>query len=109
MKTPTRIIVPKFATEAEEADWWYKNRHVHDKIMHAAIKSGEAQILTREKLLARIEASKEKPSPVVSLRIPAADLILARKQAEQKGLPYQTYIKSLLHEALAKGERRKAG
>ena len=106
---PTRIVVPKFPTEAEEADWWYKNRHVHDKIMHAAVKSGEARILTKEKLLARIEASKRKPAPVVALRIPEADLTLARKQAGQKGLPYQTYIKSLLHQALTKGEKRKAG
>lgn len=109
MKAQTRISVPKFATEAEEADWWYQNRHVHDKIMHAAIKSGEAQILTKEKLLARIEASKKKPAPVVALRIPEADLTLARKQAAQKGLPYQTYIKSLLHDALAKCEKQKAG
>jgi hypothetical protein len=105
----TRIVVPKFATEAEEADWWYQNRERHGKIMRAAIKSGEAQILTKEKLLARIEASKKKPSPVVALRIPEADLTLARKQAEQKGLPYQTYIKSLLHEALTNYEKRKAG
>ena len=104
-----RIIVPKFATEAEEADWWYKNRHIHDKQMHAAVKSGKAQILTREKLLARIEASKKKPAPVVALRIPAADLALARKQAERKGLPYQTYIKSLLHETHTEREERKAG
>ncbi len=34
-----------------------------------------------------------------------ADLDLARKQAEEKGLPYQTYIKSVLHEALMKRER----
>jgi predicted DNA binding CopG/RHH family protein len=109
-KTPIkRIIVPKFATEAEEADWWYKNRHVHDKIMLAAVRSGEAQILTKEKLLARIEASKKKPAPVISLRIPEADLALARKQAERKGLPYQTYIKSLLHETLIEREERKAG
>ena len=53
--------------------------------MHAAIKSGEAQILTKEKLLGRIEASKKKPAPVAALRIPEADLTLARKQAEQKG------------------------
>jgi hypothetical protein len=39
----------------------------------------------------------------------AADLALARKQAAEKGLPYQTYIKSLLHETLAERERRKAG
>jgi predicted DNA binding CopG/RHH family protein len=104
-----RIIVPKFATEAEEADWWYKNRYVHAKQFSAAVKSGRAQILTKEKLLARIEASKKKPAPVVALRIPAADLALARKQAERKGLPYQTYIKSLLHETLTEREERKAG
>jgi predicted DNA binding CopG/RHH family protein len=109
MKKQTKRIVPVFPTEAEEADWWYKNRKIHDKELLAAVKSGEAQILTKEKLLARIAASKKKPAPVVSLRIPAADLALARKQAEEKGLPYQTYIKSLLHETLAQRERRKAG
>ena len=109
MKKQTKRIVPAFATEAEEADWWYKNREVHGKALLAAVRSGEAQILTREKLLARIEASKKKPAPVVALRIPEADLALARRQAEQKGLPYQTYIKSLLHETLAEREKRKAG
>ena len=105
----TKRIVPTFATEAEEADWWYKNRNIHGKQLLAAVKSGEAQILTKEKLLARIAASKKRPAPVVALRIPAADLALARKQAEEKGLPYQTYIKSLLHETLAQRERRRAG
>ena len=105
----TKRIVPAFATEAEEADWWYQNRHVHDKDLLAAVRSGEAKILTKDELLRRIEASKKKPAPVVALRIPAADLALARKQAEQKGLPYQTYIKSLLHETLTKSDRRNAG
>ena len=103
----TRIVVPRFNTETEEAEWWYKNRHLHAKQFLAAVRNGEAQILTKEKLLARIEASKAKAaSPVVSMRIPEADLALARKQAEQKGLPYQTYIKSLLHETLVERERR---
>ena len=102
-------IVPMFATEAEEAEWWYKNRNIHGKQLLAAVRSGEAQVLTREKLLERIAASKKKPAPVVALRIPAEDLALARKQAEKKGLPYQTYIKSLLHETLAAREKRKAG
>ena len=88
---------------------WYKNRNAHGKELLAAVKSGEAQVLTKEKLLARLAASKKTPAPVVALRIPAADLALARKQAEQKGLPYQTYIKSLLHETLAEREKRKAG
>jgi predicted DNA binding CopG/RHH family protein len=73
------------------------------------VRSGEAKILTKEELLRRIEASKKAPAPVVALRIPAADLALARKQAEQKGLPYQTYIKSVLHETLAAREKQRAG
>jgi hypothetical protein len=82
--------VPAFATEAEEAEWWYKNRNVHGKQFLAAVKSGEAQLLTKAKLLERIAASRKTPAPVVALRIPQADLALARKQAEEKGLPYQT-------------------
>jgi predicted DNA binding CopG/RHH family protein len=47
-------------------------------------------------------------SRVISLRVAEADLAMARRQAERKGLPYQTYIKSLLHTALAKREKRKS-
>lgn len=39
----------------------------------------------------------------------AGTAALARKQAEQKGLPYQTYSKSLLHETLTEREKQKAG
>lgn len=104
---PSRVI-PAFATEREEAEWWYANRNLQGKQMLAALKSGEAQVLTKEKLRQRIAASRKPPAPVVALRIPEADLALARKQAERKGLPYQTYIKSLLHETLAAREKRKA-
>ena len=105
-----RVIPTTFATEAEEADWWFRNRKIHDAEFRAAVKSGEAQVLTKERLLERIAASKKKTaSPVVSLRIPAADLALARKQAERKGQPYQTYITSLLHETLTAREKRKTG
>jgi predicted DNA binding CopG/RHH family protein len=104
----TKRIIPTFATEAEEAEWWFKNRDIHGKELLAAMKSGEAQVLTKEKLLERIARSRKPAAPVVALRIPEADLALARKQAEQKGLPYQTYIKSLLHETLNERERGSA-
>ena len=107
-KQPKRVI-PAFATEAEEAEWWYRNRDLHGKTLLAAVKSGEAQVLTNAKLVERIAASKKAPAPVVALRLPAADLALARRQAEHKGLPYQTYIKSLLHETLTEREKRKVG
>jgi hypothetical protein len=45
----------------------------------------------------------EPPTKQVSLRVPVADLELARKLARRKGIPrYQTYIKTLLHEMLVK-------
>ena len=74
--------MPTFATESEEADWWYENRSIHGNDLLAAVKTGEAQVSTKEKLLAPLAASKKTPAPVVSLRIPAAaDLAFARKQA----------------------------
>jgi predicted DNA binding CopG/RHH family protein len=108
MEEQPKRAMPPFATEGEEAEWWYRNRNVHAKQLLSAVKNGEAQVLTKEKLRQRIAASKKMAAPTVSLRIPEADLALARKQAEQKGLPYQTYIKSLLHETLAEREKRKA-
>jgi predicted DNA binding CopG/RHH family protein len=42
----------------------------------------------------------------ISIRLSAVDLAKAEQLAAAKGLPYQTYIKSLLHEAL---ERETAG
>jgi predicted DNA binding CopG/RHH family protein len=100
---------PAFANEGAEAEWWYKNRDKHGKQLLAAVKSGDAQVMTKQKLRERIAASRKTPAPVVALRIPAADLALARRQAEKKGLPYQTYIKSLLHETLTEREKRKSG
>jgi predicted DNA binding CopG/RHH family protein len=107
MRKQTKPELPTFATEADEAEWWYKNQNVHGRELRAAVKSGGAQVLTHDKLQERIAASKKKAAPVVALRIPEADLALAGKQAEQKGLPYQTYIKSLLHETLVEREKRK--
>ena len=96
-----RMVVPKFKTEAEEAQWWYDNRaQVEDALINAmdngTVARGTAQRLTSE---ARVSRN-------MTIRMAEADLGLARRQAEKKGLPYQTYIKSLLHEALVKRERR---
>ena len=42
----------------------------------------------------------------ISIRLCAADLLTANRLAAAKGLPYQTYIKSLLHEALGREDGR---
>ena len=62
MEGQPKRVIPAIAIEAEEAEWWYRNRNVHGKQLLAAVKSGEAQVLTKEKLRERIAASKEDAS-----------------------------------------------
>jgi predicted DNA binding CopG/RHH family protein len=72
--------------------------------MYTGAAEGERMVVPKFKT----EAEEARASRNVTIRMVKADLDLARKQAEEKGLPYQTYIKSVLHEALVKRARRKA-
>jgi len=42
----------------------------------------------------------------ISIRLPAPDIATAQKLARKKGIPYQTYIKTLLHDALERESGR---
>ncbi|MBI4458947.1 MAG: hypothetical protein HY648_02670 [Acidobacteria bacterium] len=92
-------IVPAFATEAQEAEWWFRNRKKLDKDLIEGARSGELKVLDRRTLTARL--SRSRAAKTISIRLAESDLELARSQAARRGLPYQTYIKSLLHLALA--------
>jgi predicted DNA binding CopG/RHH family protein len=96
--------VPAFGSEAEEARWWYAHRGELDRDIEDAARKGTLKTLTPAELLKRAAASR-----VISIRLQEADLARLRRLATEKGLPYQTYMKSLLHEALAREERRRAG
>ena len=90
--------VPRFKDEAEEARWWDNNRKQLDAEFAGQIKEGKAKPRAREELLQRLK----RPTRAVTIRLSETDIALAKAQAEKKGLPYQTHIKSLLHEALRK-------
>ena len=92
----TKRKVPQFQTEQEEAKWWDQNRTELDEDFAKALREGRLTRLSGEQLKARASSATK----VISLRLPEEDLALAREQAARKGLPYQTYLKSLLHEAL---------
>jgi len=94
-------VTPTFKSEVEEAEWWYKNRARLDKDFLEAAKKGGLKRLNKDGLKRILAASKAR---VVSIRLPEMDIDLARQQAAEKGLPYQTYIKSLLHQALRQAE-----
>ena len=94
--------VPRFADEAEEAQWWEKQQPRMARAMEAALSAGE-DLTAVPAPLARVLAAKN-----VTIRLSLADLERARRQAERRGLRYQTYVKMLLHEALTADARRLA-
>ena len=83
-----QITIPKFRTEAEEAQWWDTHPGAATEIMQRALKSGKAR--------------RAVPLKTVTMRLPVPDIKSAQDLAHEKGLPYQTYIKMFLHEALKK-------
>ena len=88
-KTAQTATIPKFKSETDEAAWW--DAHP-DFIVEEFEKAAE-----EGRLLRGIPKSKS-----VTIRIPMRDLEAAQLLADRKGLPYQTYMKMLLHQALEK-------
>jgi predicted DNA binding CopG/RHH family protein len=82
------IAIPQFRTEAEEAEWWDSHPEAATEIMRRALESGKAR--------------RAVPLKTVTMRLPVPDIQAAQDLAHEKGLPYQTYMKMLLHEALKK-------
>jgi hypothetical protein len=97
-----RHTIPDFAT-AEAADRWYdspEGRRAMNDAAAAAFANGTARPRAEVAAERRAAARGEGPTPTVTLRLDPADVAKARRQAEHRGLRYQTYIKMLLHEAL---------
>jgi predicted DNA binding CopG/RHH family protein len=90
-----QVVIPKFSSEAKEAAWWDAHRSEIESEIRQRVK--QKQPLTLANLLQGAKSSQP-----ITLRIPKEDLETARRLAAQKGLGYQTYIKMLLREALAK-------
>ncbi|MGH9604649.1 MAG: hypothetical protein ACRD3N_03000 [Terracidiphilus sp.] len=102
------LKIPKFATEAEEAKWWYDNEElIADEFEKAAreghLRTGGIRRLFAEKGIPFPE-SKATPTPTTTIRLDPDDIAKAREQAAKRGLRYQTYLKMIIHEALLKAE-----
>ena len=94
----------RFSSKADEAKWWSDNQaFIADRFKRA-----KAAAKLSKGTVARMTQERGGPSPAITIRLPESDLARARNLAAQKGLRYQTYLKMLLHEALASEERRLA-
>ena len=90
---PKLIETPDFKDESEEARWWAENQNAVLNEFKGAAKDGT---------LGRGTLARRGNTPAVTIRLDPTDVELARTQAEVRGLRYQTYIKMVLHQALAK-------
>ena len=100
---------PKFASEAEEAKWWFENDDkVSAEFQKAAaegrLKRGGVRRLFAEKGIPFPEPKASAPTPTTTIRLDPEDIAKARVQAEKRGLRYQTYLKMIIHEELRKAE-----
>ena len=101
MSEPTPKPMPAFATEKEEAQWWYEQQDRLTEQAQAAAERGELR-------LRRLAPPPASPAKNITIRVPEQDLVRARELAAKRGLRYQTYLKMLLHEALDAEEKKAA-
>ncbi len=94
--------IPKFKSEGEEADWWASQAGRRYVTQHAAAAKARGIKVNGSSLVERLN---KKSSVQIAIRLPAADLEQARKIADRKGIGYQTLLKILVHEGLARAAR----
>jgi len=96
-----RLKIPKFKSETEEAEWWDAHREETARWMEEAVSAGQTTTLSdlRQRARERAERAQTQTIPV-----DPADAARAHALAARKGIPYETYLKTLLHEALDRDE-----
>jgi predicted metal-dependent hydrolase len=103
------LKIPAFASEAEEAKWWFENEGLIAKEFEKAAKEGRLRTGGIRRLFAErgIPIREPKPTPTTTIRLDPDDIAEARVQAAKCGLRYQTYLKMIIHEALRAAENKR--
>lgn len=82
--------IPVFTSETEEAQWWDTHPDAITNLFLDAKNSGQLKRL----------ASVRRATKSVTIRLAVDDVDMAQQLANKRGIPYQTLIKMLLHQAL---------
>ena len=99
-----RLRMPRFKSESEEADWWASPAgRAYVKHRSAEARSNG----TKASGSSLVRKLSNKGSTQIAIRLPGTDLAQARKIAGRKGIGYQTLLKMLVHEGLAREARRR--
>jgi hypothetical protein len=91
------LKMPRFESEHAEADWWAANPDFALKVLERAKANGTLGNGSVKRRLAAQEAARAQV-----LNLDSADLTLANRLAERKGIERDVYLKGLVHDALLK-------
>jgi len=91
------IEIPEFASEQEEAEWWDAHPEVFVEAFRKAKQEGRVRRLSQTDLPGAAEAA---------FRVRPQELARAKALAAKHGIPYQTYLERLVHEALDSEEKK---
>jgi hypothetical protein len=97
------IEIPKFTSEAEEADWWTSRQGREFVKQKAAGLTKKGVAPKGSRLVGQLNRTT---SVQIALRLPEPDVAKARELAKRKGIGYQTLLKMLVHEGLRREARR---
>jgi predicted DNA binding CopG/RHH family protein len=102
-KTARRVTLPRLESPQAEAEWFDSHKRTLSSDMRRRFQAGEGKTLAEA--LAQSAAKEKTKLKPVTIRMLPGDLALVRRLAFEKGLPYQTYVKVLLREALVRHTR----
>lgn len=101
---------PGFKSEAEEAEWYAtpQGRAQTQREFEKALRAGKVVRLTHAQikrsdaalLVDLMEQAKAKATKAISLRLPIADIELAKKIAATEGIGYQVVLKQAIRKGL---------
>jgi len=92
-----KLVVPKCATEKEEAEWWDAHMDIVESNLIEAMRNGTAGRGTAKRLM---QEARERER----IALPNADLERAKKLSRRKKVDLQTYVSELVHKALDREE-----
>jgi predicted DNA binding CopG/RHH family protein len=86
------IQPPKGLTEAEEADWWYDHREIVEREFEQAFAEGQVRRVP--------VVPPSQRSVSTTIQLDPKDLKKVRAIAAKRGLDYEAFLQTLVHQAL---------
>jgi predicted DNA binding CopG/RHH family protein len=98
-----KLVIPSFSSDAEDAEWhWKHRRELEDEFLR---RMKEGTTLSRPRRTSR----DNPPLRPVTIRLSPEDIQSAQKQASERGMGYQTYLRIVLTDALRRTASRRGG